>query len=350
MALAERTAVSGEQTSGTTFHTCSLPSGFAEGDLLVLLFANESGSDNVTTPSGWALSQKGVNGSGGGYVYMWTKTAAAGDVMSAFVDVSSGSAERSAYISLGFSDAQLESSETASNGTGTSISHSGYTDPGETAIYCTFAIWGDGQASPTVSSYATDHTNTNIAELQSDIALGACTTPSRGSVPSSVTITQGTAGIYRCSGFVVTEDSGSTGYSLEAGSFSVTANDITTDDLQAGSLSVTAPALIVNPITLETGVFTVQAETQLGTLRMTAGEIQRLDWSAGLYPLTILPPKSLTRGDSFGVILTEDAASAVTFDAERFETYHNAGSLSSAGDFVMWRYDGAKLFISQKTT
>jgi hypothetical protein len=352
VALSELVAATGQESSATTLHSVSYPLGYDEGDVLVLLFTVSSGTDTATTPTDWTLTAKGAP-TGGGYLYMYTRSAPVNPGgPSPIITITTSISEQSNYICLGFTDAELDSTAAQLNGTSTSITPNTYGAVSGDAIYCSFALYGDTDATPSITAFPNDHAATNIDQAQASMGLTAATSGLRASAPSSQTFTQDSSTPFRAGAFVIAESLATPSTSLSAISFAVTLTAIPSVVLESISYAVTLNATGVEPTTLERLSYAVTLETQFGATYLTNGTINTVAPQVGSESITLLPPKALTRNDTWGVLLQGDmpATKKVLFDSERhdFRGTLPGVELASDGDYIRFRYDGSAVFIEHR--
>lgn len=364
MALSEYGATNGLQTSGTTTHTCSLPSGVSVGDLMVLLLAMEGSS--ATTPSGWTEQVSNQGPPTASYkIQVFSKVANSSDVSAGFVDVTTGSAVKSCYVCTGYTDAQFQSTTAGSNNSTSSMSHPTHTNPGVDAIYSSWYLFGDGLASPSITIWPADYSVYTLVPSQSDLALGYGSTAKRSTVPSSNTVTSSGASPWRAAGIVVTESGiGGTGIDsvstvVDFGSIEEASEFVETlaTSTAFGSIesvvtttvgtSTTIGDINANPHTLETVGIETLLSTQFGCVRMVDGFITPIQNAGG--SLCLLPPLNPNTGSFWGVVLREDAAVSFEVDlgVESLVDLTKC-SLATKGDTILFRYDGTGVFVQTR--
>jgi hypothetical protein len=351
VALSELTAATGQEASPTTAHSIGFPIGYSEGDVLVLIFTVSSGTDTATTPADWTLQEKGTPSAGGGYVYVYTRAAPApsGGPTPVFL-ITTSITEQSSYVCLGFADGEIDSFVAQNNGaSSTSIVPSSYSGAASDAIYGSYAVYGNTDATPSITVYPSDHGSTQIDQAQSNMGLTVATSGVRASAPSSQTFTQDSSTPYRAGGFVVTEVLATPATELETIDYVVAVNPIPSVVLEKIEFSATINPFGVEPTTLERIEYSVSLETQIGAVRLVNGIINTIKPQPGSNSLTLLPPRSLAINDTWGALLQGDMPSgtAISFDRERRASRKDLATitLDTDGDYVRFRYDGEAIFV-----
>jgi hypothetical protein len=353
MALSELVASQGQESVATTFHTVGYPIGYSEGDLLVLLFSVASGTDTVSgIEAEWTLRASGVHPTDGGYIYMYTRSAPVNPGgPSAVANVETSIAEQSSYICFGFTDAEIDSvlAQNNSVSAGTSITPNSYSLGPTDSIYVSYAVYGNTDATPSITAWPTNHTETQINVAQSGMGLAAASTAVRATLPGGQTFTSDSSGLWRAGGFVVTEIVPGSPITLDRIAFNVSLTDISAATLERIAHLVAVNPIEAEPTTLERLEYAVSLETQFSAIRMVRNSILPIAPVPASNSLTLLPPLGLLKDDTFGALLQGDmpGAETINFNSERYVSRKDLSglTLTSDGDYVLFRYDGEAIFI-----
>lgn len=158
MAITVESTSTSEETSNTTTHTVTMPSGVTSGDLLIALIAVDAASDETITMTGWTslFSTLATDSETAVFYRVSDGTEGASET---FTTSGSEQSTHAVYRISGYSG--TPEAGTPNTGTSTTPNPSAVTPAGGSNDYLYIAVMGSdgsGSGAPTVSGYPTGYT------------------------------------------------------------------------------------------------------------------------------------------------------------------------------------------------